>query len=122
MIRIRRNPLPSPKKIMKRGLYEIMWGAPQRDYGKYVGLDNKKKKEPWRIVVFILSVLFIVFMWIKNDILTIYTTMPEEQIIPLIATTIAVSLIKVAAFAGIITLIKWIIGKIKTKITTTQNR
>ena len=61
-------------------------------------------------------------MWIKNDILTIYTTMPEEQIIPLIATTIAVSLIKVAAFAGIITLIKWIIGKIKTKITTTQNR
>ena len=45
MIRIRRNPLPSPKKIMKRGLYEIMWGAPQRDYGKYVGLDNKKKKE-----------------------------------------------------------------------------
>lgn len=84
--------------------------------------DNKKKKEPWRIVVFILSVLFLVFMWIKNDILTIYTTMPEEQIIPLIATTIAVSLIKVAAFAGIITLIKWIIGKIKTKITTTQNR
>ena len=45
MIRIRRNPLPSPKKIMKRGLYEIMWGAPQRDYGKYVGLDNKKKKK-----------------------------------------------------------------------------
>lgn len=84
--------------------------------------DNKKKKEPWRIVVFILSVLFLVFMWIKNDILTIYTTMPEEQIIPLIATTIAVFLIKVAAFAGIITLIKWIIGKIKTKITTTQNR
>ena len=45
MIRIRRNPLPSPKKIMKRGLYEIMWGAPQRDYSKYIGLDNKKKKK-----------------------------------------------------------------------------
>ena len=45
MIRIRRNPLPSPKKIMRRGFYEIMWGAPQRDYGKYVGLDNKKKKK-----------------------------------------------------------------------------
>ena len=30
---------------MKRGLYEIMWGAPQRDYGKYIGLDNKKKKQ-----------------------------------------------------------------------------
>ena len=45
MIRIRRNPLLSPKKIMKRGLYEIMWGALQKDYGKYVGLDNKKKKK-----------------------------------------------------------------------------
>ena len=45
MIRIRRNPLPSSKKIMKRGLYEIMWGASQRDYSKYIGLDNKKKKK-----------------------------------------------------------------------------
>jgi hypothetical protein len=45
MIRIRRNPLPSPKKIIKRGFYEIMCGASQRDYGKYIGLDNKKKKK-----------------------------------------------------------------------------
>lgn len=45
MIRIKRNLLPSPKKILKRGVYEIMWGAPQRDYDKYVGLDNKKKKK-----------------------------------------------------------------------------
>ena len=28
--------LPSPKKIAKRGLYEIMWGAKPRDYGKRV--------------------------------------------------------------------------------------
>ena len=26
--------LPSPTKIMKRGLYEAMWGAEPRDYGK----------------------------------------------------------------------------------------
>ena len=45
MIRIRRNDLPSDKKIMKRGVYEIMWGDKKRDYGKYVGLDNKKKKK-----------------------------------------------------------------------------
>ena len=75
--------------------------------------QNKKQKQPWRIIVFIISVLFIVFMWIKKDIVTIYTTMPQEQILPLIATTIAVSLMKVAAIAGGVLLIKWIIRKIK---------
>ncbi len=75
--------------------------------------ENKKQKEPWRIVVFIISVLFIAFMWVKNDIVSIYTTMPKEQVIPLIATTVLVSLIKVAAIAGGILLIKWIVSKIK---------
>ena len=37
----------------------------------------------------------------------------SEQITPLIVTTIAVSLLKVAAIAGAILLIKWIVGKIK---------
>lgn len=26
--------LPKPKKIAKRGLYELMWGAKSRNYGK----------------------------------------------------------------------------------------
>ncbi len=75
--------------------------------------NNEKKKEPWRIIIFIISLLYIVFMWVKNDIVAIYTTMPAEQVVPLIATTIAVSLIKVAAIAGGVLLIKWIIGKAK---------
>ena len=41
--------------------------------------------------------------------------MPKEQVNPLIATTIAVSLIKVAAITGGILLIKWIISKVKIK-------
>ena len=78
-------------------------------------MDHKKnkKKEPWRICVFIISVLYIVFMWAKNDIAAIYTTMPSEQVAPLIVTTIAVALIKVAAIAGGVLLIKWVIGKAK---------
>jgi hypothetical protein len=36
--KVRKQPLPSAKKIATRGLYEIMWGAKKRDYGKYVGL------------------------------------------------------------------------------------
>ena len=80
-------------------------------------MENKdnKKKEPWRIIVGILAIAFIVYMWVEKDIMTIYTTMPKEQVVPLIATTIAVSLIKVAAIAGGILLIKWIIGKITKK-------
>ena len=52
-------------------------------------------------------------MWVKNDIVSIYTTMPAEQVAPLIATTIVVSLIKVAAIAGGVLLIKWVVGKAK---------
>ena len=80
-------------------------------------MDNneKKNKEPWRIAVGILAIAFIVYMWVDKDIITIYTTMPKEQVAPLIVTTIAVSLIKVAAIAGGILLIKWLISKFKNK-------
>lgn len=74
---------------------------------------DHKKKEPWRIIVFIISILYIVFMWVKKDIAAIYTTMPTEQLAPMIATTVEVSLFKVAAIAGGILLIKWVIGKAK---------
>ena len=77
--------------------------------------DNKKKIEPWRLIVFILAVAFIIFMWVKKDIAEIYATMPSEQIAPLIVTTITVSLLKVAVIAGGVLLIKWIIGKVKKK-------
>lgn len=75
--------------------------------------DNKKKKEPWRVIVFVLAIMYIIFLWVKKDIAQIYVSMPQEQIIPLIITTIAVSLLKVAAIAGGILLIKWMISKIK---------
>ena len=77
--------------------------------------EKNNKKEPWRIILCIISVLFILFMWIKKDIVSIYTTMPEEQVLPLIVTTIAVSLVKVIAIAGGILLIKLLAGKFVKK-------
>ncbi|MGN1466795.1 MAG: hypothetical protein ACI4W1_00660 [Ruminococcus sp.] len=77
--------------------------------------NDKEKIEPWRIILGIISIAFIMYMWVKKDIISIYTTMPKEQIAPLIATTIFVSLIKVGAIAGAILLIKWIVGKITKK-------
>ena len=71
--------------------------------------ENKNRKATWRIVVGIISVLFIVYMWVKKDIVAIYTTMPKEQIAPMIATTIAVSLIKVGIIACAVLFIKRII-------------
>ena len=68
----------------------------------------KRKKEPWRIVVGILAMAFIIYTWIDKDILDIYSTMPKEQMIPMIATTIAVTLLKVAAITLGILLVKWI--------------
>ena len=76
---------------------------------------KNNSKEPWRIVVGIISIAYIVFMWVKKDIVSIYTTMTQEQVFPLIITTVVVSLIKVAVIAGAILLIKWIIGKISSK-------
>lgn len=35
-MKIPKNALPKPKKIAKRGFYEIMWGTKPRDYGKRI--------------------------------------------------------------------------------------
>lgn len=78
-------------------------------------MNNQNKKEPWRIVVGIIAIIYIIFMWVKKDIVSIYTTMPQEEVLPLIITTIVVSLIKVIIITGGILLFKWIINKIKKK-------
>ncbi len=77
--------------------------------------ESKKKFEPRRIVVGVIAIAYIVYMWIKKDILSIYATVSEEHILPMIVITVAVSLLKVAAIAGGIFLIKWLIGKIQTR-------
>jgi hypothetical protein len=76
---------------------------------------NGKKKEPWRIVVGLISIAYIIFMWVKKDIVDIYATMPKEEVLLLVVTTVAVSVLKVAIIAVVILLMKWIIRKIKGK-------
>ena len=76
---------------------------------------NKKKKEPWRIVVGIIAIIYIIFMWVKKDIVSIFANTPKEEALPMIVTTLAVSLFKVVVIAGGILLVKWIIGKMKKK-------
>ena len=71
------------------------------------------KKEPWRYAVAAISVIYIVYMWAEKDILSIYGNLPTEQMVPLMVTTVAVTLIKVALIAGGILLVKRLIGKFK---------
>lgn len=73
---------------------------------------KEQKREPWRIVVAILSIGFIIYMWVEKDVAAIYHSMPAEQALPLVVTTVAVSLMKVGALTVGILLVKWIIGKI----------
>ena len=72
-----------------------------------------QKREPWRIVVAVLATIYIIYMWIEKDIAAIYSNMPEEQALPLIVTTIVVSLVKVGVLTGGILFVKWIVGKLK---------
>ena len=71
------------------------------------------KPEPGRISLAVVSALYIVYMWTENDIASIYATMPQEQIVPMIITAVAASTLKLALLAGGILLVKWLYGKIK---------
>ena len=76
---------------------------------------KEQKKEPWRIVVGIASMALIVYMWAKKDIAGIYASMPAEQALPMVVTTLAVSLVKVGLIAAAVYAIKWIGEKIGRK-------
>ena len=74
---------------------------------------EKKKTEPWQIFAAIISFAFIILLWIKKDIQSIYATTPKEDIAPLILTTILVSIFKIVIISGIILFVKYIVDKIK---------
>ena len=73
---------------------------------------NKQKKEPWRIVVGVIAIAYIIYMWVEKDIVAIYSSMPADQALPLAVTTVVVSLAKVGLMTVGILFFKWIIGKI----------
>lgn len=74
---------------------------------------KEKKKGAWRILLGVVSLGYITFLWVKKDIAALYSTMPAEQILPLMVTTIGVSLLKAAGITAVILLMKWILGKKK---------
>ena len=74
---------------------------------------KEKKREPWRIIMGLAAIAFIVYTWVEKDVAATYASLPQEQLLPVIVTTAAVTLLKVALMAGGILAIKWIVGKIR---------
>lgn len=71
------------------------------------------KKEPWRYVVSGLAFAYIIFLWVRKDIGSIWATMPADRLLPVAVLSIAVTVLKVALIAGGALLLKWILSKLK---------
>ena len=69
------------------------------------------KKEPWRWVVGLVSAAFIVYMWSTKDVADSYADLAKEDLVPLMATNIAVTLVKVIAIAAAVWLVRWLVAK-----------
>ena len=78
-------------------------------------VKEKQKITPWRIAAGIVAIAFITYMWARKDLVTLYSTMPGEQLAPLLITTLAVTLLKVGALSGTVLLIRRITGKLRQK-------
>ena len=73
---------------------------------------KKDISKPLRIIMFVAAVIWIVAMWVKKDIAATLAAVPAEAAVPVIATSLAVTLVKVALLTAAILLIKWLVGKI----------
>ena len=71
------------------------------------------KKEPWRYAVAAVSVICIVYMWTRKDLASAYAELSPEQLLPMVVTSAAVTLIKVALIAALVLAVKWLLKKLK---------
>ena len=71
------------------------------------------KKEPWRLVVGLAAIAYIVYMWVEKVLLSSLTQIPAEHALPIALTSTAVTIAKVALLAGAVFVIKLIASKMK---------
>ena len=73
------------------------------------------ERKPRRIAIGVLSIIVIAIMWIKKDVLGLWSNVSSEDLIPMIATNAVVMIVKIAVLAGGIYLVKMLFVKIKKK-------
>ena len=71
------------------------------------------ERKPRRIAVAVLSVIVIAIMWIKKDVLGLWSNLSSEDILPLLATNAVVIIIRIAILAAIVYAIKKLFKKVK---------
>ena len=69
------------------------------------------KKEPWRWAVGLVSAAFIVCLWSTKNVGGQYADLAKEDLLPMLATNIAVTLVKVIAIAAAVWLVRWLVAK-----------
>ena len=73
------------------------------------------ERKPRRIAVAVLSIIVIAIMWIKKDVLGLWSGISPEDLLPMLATNAVVMIVKIAVLAGIVYLVKMLFAKIKKK-------
>ena len=73
------------------------------------------ERKPRRIAIGVLSIIVIAIMWIKKDVLGLWSNVSSEDLLSLLVTNGAVMLLKIAVLAGGIYLVKMLFIKIKKK-------
>lgn len=72
---------------------------------------KKDIPKPVRIVLFVLGVIWIGAMWVKKDVGATLAAVPAEAAVPMIVTSLVITLLKVALFAAVIWLVRKLGGK-----------
>ena len=71
------------------------------------------ERKPRRIAIGVLSIIVIAIMWIKKDVLGLWSNLSSEDILPLLATNAVVIIIRIAILAAIVYAIKTLLKKVK---------
>ena len=72
------------------------------------------ERKPRRIAIAVLSIIVIAIMWIKKDVLGLWSNLSSEDILPLLATNAVVIIIRIAILAAIVYAIKKLLKKSKS--------
>ena len=73
------------------------------------------ERKPRRIAIGVLSIIVIAIMWIKKDVLGLWSNISSEDLLPMLATNAVVIIVRIAIFVVIIYLIRKLAAKIKNK-------
>ena len=66
-------------------------------------------------MVGIAAIAFIVYTWVKKDVAAQFAAMPGEDMLPMLITSVAITVAKVAMLAGAVLLVKWLVGKFQAR-------